>query len=157
MLKVFKVIAIVTGLFVLAAASFGAFAADGQTAEAAYNPVTYKGSVVVDGKAPQYDGWITVHKWNGHLCGGGKVYALGGSAFFIIEVHTANSQPGCFEGGDPMIFKFNGMKALEIPTFTEWGGEHVVALSFASTRYFQCTPALCPISSQPVFVLPPQR
>jgi len=154
-----RIISIIGGLIIAAAAAL-LLTGEERTAEAD-EPVTspaatYMGTILVDGAAPPSGGTIVAEKWNGWVCGTGTVYSNGTSAFYMITVHSSDTAPGCFHGADPIVFKFKGMKAQEIPMFSNWGTQFV-DLTFKSTRYFQCTPELCPISSQPVFVPPPSR
>jgi hypothetical protein len=120
--------------------------------------------------AAQYAGYIKVENmtlatgdiiyaqtWSGLNCGSAAIYANSGSntsGFFFITIESEDTKPGCFEGGEPIVFKFKGVKAQEIPSWSNWGGQ-VVDLSFKATRYQQCTPQLCPLSATPVFILPP--
>ena len=152
----FRAIGIISGL-VLVAASAVLLAGEERQAEAgAGSAAHYTGAILVDGAAPGSGGTIVAERTNGWKCGEGTVYFSGSAAFYQIEVQSSESAFGCFNGGDPIIFKFKGMTAQQVPTFSNWGSQ-TVHLTFKSPRYFQCTPELCPISSQPVFILPPGR
>jgi hypothetical protein len=153
----FRVIGIISGLMLAAGAAVFLTGEERHAeAQVSYPAAYYSGAILVDGAAPASGGIIVAERSNGWKCGEGTVYFSGGAAFYQITVNSWDTAFGCFNGGDPIVFKFKGMTAQQIPGFSNWGSQ-VVHLTFKSTRYFQCTPELCPISSQPVFVLPPQR
>ena len=155
--NMFRVIGIISGLVLAAGAAVLLTGEEGQAEARGFYPAGYySGAILVDGAAPASGGTIVAERLNGWKCGEGTVYLSGGAAFYQIEVNSSDSAFGCFNGGDPIVFKFKGMTAQQVPQFSNWGSQ-VVHLTFKSPSYFQCTPELCPLSSQPVFVLPPGR
>jgi hypothetical protein len=141
------------GLVVALAASLGPVSKDNGAQAEDPSPATYYGMVLVNGVVPATGAAIIAETADGDICGLGDVWANGTSAFYMIKVYPKALASSCFEAGDPIVFKFNGMKAQELPQFH--GSNAYQDLHFKATRLFPCSPPICPLSSQPVFVLPP--